>query len=297
MSKSSRPDIQVLEDRVDRLCDQLLEYKEIRLYRTTKDRLAAVAKKLADCQLLINDIVSSDGTVASSTPLCNPPEYTSTLTEFNEDADLSDQFLMGPAKAESETSQNYSPKAIVSTYSKRFQEAFDTEGHATGIIQVNQFWQILNSWYQNRFTPQPRNPDFHFKANRIHEWVNLFIIAAGHALHNGLFPAFVSDTSAWIHNLNTSKDGGWVLPYSIMRLQPNLSESVTLEAVLIEKMVKPFVYDEDFYLEEMRTIYLMAANTNTDPENDLSIQSILERCPKLVRTSSFDIKKYDKEVQ
>ena len=287
MPKNSRPDIQVLEDRIVRLKAQLLEYKDIRLYKTTKNRLSAVGQELEECSMIINDIVTASTNNISASSLSALDDAGMSMSEFNEDGDLFDVSLLS-----STHSCSYSAKDIVSTYSNRLRQFAESEGRSTGIIQVNQFWQILNFWYQSRFTPAVRNPNFHFKANRIHEWIDLMMIAAGHSLHEGQFPSFISDMNAWIKLLNTPKDETWVLPYCVLQLAKADPSIYTQEAVLIESMVKPFIYDDSFYPNELHSIRKIVIDNSSFSTIDLSLESILQSCPRLLRTSSFNIAKY-----
>ena len=207
-----------------------------------------------------------------------------------------DTFLLSPTENEAQTEESYSAKEIVRTYSSRLRESAESEGRGTGIIQVNQFWQVLNFWYQNRFTPLTRNPNFHFKANRIHEWIDLLILAAGHALHEGQFPTFISDMNAWTKDLNTSKDDAFVLPFCVMRMNKLEPTYCTQEAVLIEDMVKPFIYNSEFYPNELHSVKEIVINNSRFTKDDLALETILQECPRLLRTSSFDIAKYQEGV-
>ena len=294
--KNSRPDIQVLEDRIVRLKAQLLEYKDIRLYKATKNRLSAVSAELQECMMIIDDIVSADTNNISASSLSAIDDSGLGISEFSEDGDLVDTALLKPSEDDSQSSDSYSAKEIVSTYSSRLKEYSESEGRSTGIIQVNQFWQVLNFWYQNRFTPLTRNPNFHFKANRIHEWIDLLILAAGHALHEGQFPSFVSDMNSWTRDLNTPKDDAFVLPFCVMRMKRLDSECCTQEAVLIEDMIKPFLYTSEFYPDELHSVKKIVITNSGFTEEDLDLETILQQCPRLLRTSSFDIAKYQKGV-
>ena len=192
VAKDSRPDIQVLEDRIVRLKSQLLEYKGIRLYSSTKRRLSAVAKELAGCISVIDSVINSNSNVISASSISALTECDLNIPEFTENDDLLDNFLLEtPIGDDIPHRSTYSPKEIVSTYCKRLKEGSSTEGNISGVLQVNQFWKLLNAWYQARFTPAIRDPKFRFKSDKIHEWIDLMMIAAGRALHEKMFPLFV----------------------------------------------------------------------------------------------------------
>lgn len=292
MPKNSRPDIQVLEERIVRLKAQLLEFKELRLYGVTKKRLSVVSTELTECLSIIDEIVNS--TPSGATPNVFDEKFNANISEFANDGDLLDTFLLTPSSANSETvaDERYSARDIVKTYSERMQACADC---STGIIQINQFCQLMNSWYQARFTPAVKNPHFFFKASRIHEWIDLLMISAGDALHKGIFPAFVSDIQRWIEDLNTPKDESYLLPYSVMQMKDKKHSSCTQEAVLIELIVKSTLYDSSFYGEDQHSIRQIVLASGRYTEEDLKVQSILSSCPKLIVTSSFDISKYQEE--
>ena len=60
---NSRPDIQVLEDRVIKLKSQIEEFKGLRLYRVTKQRLAKVCSELEECSDILSEIVEGNDIV------------------------------------------------------------------------------------------------------------------------------------------------------------------------------------------------------------------------------------------
>lgn len=296
MPKNSRPDIQVLEDRIVRLKSQLVEYKDLRLYQTTKNRLSVVSDQLEECIVMIHEIVNKDSNNISATSSSAYDQYPGEgPSEFSYDGDLLDTFLFSPDSEETVSkSSKHSPKEIVKTYSKKLQQCADTVGCSSGIIQVNQFCQVLNSWYKTRYTPSntKRNPNFFFKADRIHEWIDLLMLAAGHALHEGLFPAFIQDMNAWIQDLNTPKDEEWVLPYSVIRMKSLDPSCCTQEAVLLEKTIKGAIYDDTFYPEKRHSIEKIVISKGRFTAEDMDLSKLVRCNSKIVVTSSFDITKF-----
>lgn len=293
MAKSTRPDIQVLEDRVTRLKSQISEYTDLRLYRVTKQRLAQVYSELESCLEILDGVLESESNSVPRSSISALTECPNDhISEFSIDGDISDDltdtFVVEPKEAE-----HHSAKEIVKTHSQRIQDCADTVGCSSGIIQVNQFCQLLNSWYQTRFAPSSnRNPGFFFKAARIPEWIDLLITAAGEALHSGVYPDFVSEMSTWIADLNTDRDQLWVLPYNVMQLKESAPTICTKEAIVLEKIVKPSIYDESFYKYRLHSIEdAYVHNSGTDPA-DLTLGNIIQDCPRLIVTSSFDSAKY-----
>mgnify|MGYP006988864590 CR=1 FL=1 len=298
MPKNSRPDIQVLEDRIVRLKAQLLEYKDLRLYGVTKKRLSAVSEELSECISIINEIVDAGTNNISDSSMSAYDVYPGLgPAEFSQDGDLLDTSLLNLNSAEpSLSSSAISSREIVSTYAARMKGCAETVGCSSGIIQVNQFCQVMNSWYQSRFTPPKRNPRFFFKADRIHEWIDLLMIAAGHSLNEGTFADFIADTNTWIGDLNTPKDQAWVLPLAVMRMKDINAASCSKEAVLLEKIIKPSIYSANFYPEEKHTVQKIVMNNTVFTDKDLELDNILKSCTsKLVITSSFDSAKYQED--
>lgn len=297
MAKDSRPDIQVLEDRIVRLKSQLLEYKKMRLYSSTKRRLSAVAKELSECISIIDSITNNNSNVISASSLSAITECdVLNIPEFTENDDLLDNFLLAtPIGDDLQHRSTYSPKEIVSTYCKRLKEGSSTEGNVSGVLQVNQFWKLLNSWYQARFTPAIRDPKFRFKSDKIHEWIDLLMIAAGRALHEKMFPLFVQQVYGWVNKLNGPDGELWVLPYSVMQYHTLESSFCTPEAVLFECMIKPFLYDASFYPNELHSVRNIVMTNGGYTAADLDLETIISNSTSIFCTSCFDIKKY-KEV-
>lgn len=293
---NSRPDIQVLEDRVVRLKSQVSQYADIRLYKVTKDRLSKVCSELEECISILNSVVGRSNNMVSSTSISAFTDSPSdTLSEFSvdSDSDLSDtlSFYRPP-----QASNSNSPKVIVKNYATRIQQCADEVGCSSGIIQVNQFCQLLNSWYQTRFAPSPaRNPNFRFKATRIWEWIDLLIVSAGKSLHDGMFPSFLSDVQAWIDRINVDKELVWVLPYGVMQIEKSLPKAYTLEAIVIERIVKPSLFNESFYIQNRHTIEQNYKSAFGVSDDDLKMDALIQQCPKFILTSSFDSSKYSSE--
>lgn len=289
---NSRPDIQVLEDRVIRLKSQIEEFKGLRLYRVTKQRLAKVCSELEECSDILSEIVEGNDIVKRDSISAFRDTPSDGILEFSDDTDLSDTFIAYPTQNKAQPDSS-SPKVIVKTYSVRIQECANTIGCSSGIIQVNQFCQLLNRWYQARFAPSPvRNPNFRFKANRICEWIDLLMIAAGNALVQEMFPNFLSDMYSWIDSLSTDQDQTWPLPYSVMQLKLLTATCCTKEAVLLEKILKPSLYHSAFFSQNMHSIEEIYSNSFGIHGDELELDKIIQSCPRLTVTSSFDASKF-----
>ena len=299
MPKNSRPDIQVLEDRICRLKNQLLEYKGLRLYGVTKKRLSAVSEDLSECLSIIKEIVEDNSFSSGVSDISAfNSYYGGNQPEFAVDNDLMDTLLIDPSDNRSNLFTNsskddrYTPSQIVREYSQRISSCALNTGCSSGILQVNQFCQLLNNWYQHRFSPEFRHKDFRFKAVRIHEWIDLLMLAAGKSLNNGSFSSFISEVNSWIDDINTSKDELWPLPKSVMGMQRTTADSCTREAVLLEMIIKSELYDDSFYPEQKNSVKQIVISDSDIPESELDVDSIIQNSPKLIVTSSFNAQKY-----
>lgn len=275
--------MQVLEDRVVRLKSQIEQFKGLRLYNVTKQRLARVSDELEDCVAILAQIIG-DAHVDDSVSTINHSQYSpEAISEFSnsDDDDLSDLLYSSDTERDSHpNSSNYSSKFIVGTYSARLQQCVDSVSAVTNIVEVNQFMQLLNDWYQARFTPREgiRNPRFYFKSSSIHDWIDLMMLAAGSSMHEHRFEVFVSDMYAWIATLNTSDDSTWALPYSVLQFKQQNYGAVTLEAIMLEKLIKPSLYDESFYKHYVDSIECMYTETTGVTSNMLELNTILNKC-------------------
>lgn len=284
---TTRPDIQVLEDRVVRLKSQVESFQGLRLYSVSKERLRKAASELIQCAEILSAVAGP--TTASSNATSMPNQNTfHQISEFSSDGDdLNDVLELNGAFPRS-----YNSKYIVGGYSQRLMKCSFETGCSSGIIQVNQVIQLLNTWYQTRFTPSTgfRNPRFVFKADSIVEWINAFILASGNAIHSDTFQTFNNEVRIWINTLNTDHDPLWAIPYNVKLAA---TEECTLEAVLLEKMIKPSLYDKSFYLHDMHTIENIYLSTFDVSKDELKISNLINNCNKLIITSSFDINKYE----
>lgn len=292
MPKNSRPDIQVLEARVSRLRAQLLEYKEIRTYDITKHRLRRVANELEECMMIIAEITDKDDSNSRRLIALREPEGPRD-NEFEDDGDLADVLFNGPEESDnnsevSKKSRGYRPKFIVGQFAINLQKCADTP---TGIIQINQMSQILNSWYQARFTPETRNPNFYYKASRIHEWIDLLILAGGKALYEGTFSEFKLYMDKWIEDLNTSKDENWLLPLQVRQITQS-SGAYTKEAIFIEKIIKSILYTDTFYGDLKDSVARIVIKEEGYDKNEVTIEALLKSCKHVIPTSSFDVTRY-----
>ena len=295
MADIRRPDIQVLEDRIKRIKSQIAEYKGLKVYSSTQKRLAAVRDDLAFCLTQLDNILCCNESSAKPVDLVSGVfkvllesdklgDLDNNLQTFEDD--LNDVFSISI----SGQADSYPPKTIVSNYHKRLMTCAI---EPSGILQFNQFCQDLSSWFEARFSSDSCNSNFKYRADRIHEWIDLFIIAAGSALHDMTFAAFRSELSDWLAKLQTEEDWNWVVPEGVMRFQKYKASDCTKEAILLERIVKSTLYDDSFYPSLRDSIAQIVIKSGRFSAEELRTDSILADCKRfLVVTSSFDPEKY-----
>ena len=296
----SRPDIQVLEDRIARIKKQITECTKYKYYSITKQRFDIMYDQLDECMLMLASITgrnkSKDIDLDSAHHSKNSPENYICPSLYDESDDISDDEFsdITDDNLGLPSSSNYTPREIVCKYRDSLQDCCDF-GITCGIIQIGQFCILLNDWYKARFVPNNRNPKFFFKASRICEWLNLFILSAGYSLHHKQFDIFVATTRNWIETLNTAYDDCWVVPSDVLRIRNKENKGFNKEAVLIEDMIKPCIYNKEFYPEELHSIRDMVSKNEDFIDDTLDFKSLLESMPQLVVTSTFDITEYTEE--
>ena len=297
----SRPDIQVLEDRIARIKKQITECTKYKYYSITKQRFDIMYDQLDECMSMLASITgrsnkSEDIDLNSTHHSKNSPENYICPSLYDESDDISDDEFsdITDDNLGLPSLSNYTPREIVCKYRDGLQDCCDF-GITSGIIQIGQFCILLNDWYKARFVPDNRNPKFFFKASRIREWLNLFILSAGYSLHYKQFDIFVASTRNWIETLNTAYDDCWVVPSDVLRIRSKENKGSNKEAILIEDMIKPCIYNKEFYPEELHSIRDMVSKNEDFIDDKLDFKSLLESMPQLVVTSTFDITKYTEE--
>ena len=97
---------------------------------------------------------------------------------------------------------------------------------------------------------------------------------------------------SWIDSLSTDQDQTWPLPYSVMQLKLLTATCCTKEAVLLEKILKPSLYHSAFFSQNMHSIEEIYSNSFGIHGDELELDKIIQSCPRLTVTSSFDASKF-----
>lgn len=313
-----RLDVELLEQRAERLYTQLDKHRDYKTYAPTRHRLMAVKRKLTDCIEILNKLTKEDEAKALFR-LVDPVLDTDSLPVPNIDSTsiakiearlsyLENQLKVSgkssePVKTSSsklrvdtKPTSSYTSSFIVSQFCTRIHNCSSKavmEGF--GIIEINQLSKLFDSWYTAKFHPDFRKKDFRFKAVRIAEWIDWFILSAGYSIADGKFLQFRSEVEEWINQLSidTSPSHVYPVPCIVSQVNTYVSYNYTKQAVLIESILKPYLYDTSFYPEKLHSIRQIVMQQTGLSESDLSVRSILNGNHGFVVTSSFDWNRYN----
>ena len=201
------------------------------MYAKTVDRCKAVKEQLQECIGILDLFIEE-----------TPAEQTTPETvEVPEVAE----------KLEEETSA-MSTKAIMKHYAETL---LSLDNMSTNILEVSMCCRLLASWFGNRYMPEIKNPKFFYKATKIHNWIDAILITYGEAVHNNRVHIYSSELNDWIGSLITDPDNVWPLPYFIQQKMKSSYLEIPYEAVVIEHIVKPKIFNSEFYPEYLDTIF------------------------------------------
>lgn len=358
-----RLDVELLEQRAERLYTQLDKHRDYKTYAPTRHRLMTVKRKLVNC-IEILDTLTKENEAKAFFQLIDPMLDTSThpmssisdaehvsdtVADATSSATITDKLdilitkldainhsisnscdrsvesvsgnhnvtsFLGTSKnyfdsnsdlneysidctlnnsTDQLTSTSYSPKSIVKTFSIKFQSLAETVGVDSGILQIGQVCHLFNSWYQYRFNPIYRDNSFYFKSENIHKWIDCMILSAGKAIHNSKLDIYIRDVNSWIDGIRTKvSPQPFPLPPQASEVNFFTSSDYTIEAALIEAIIKPKLYDESFYIEDMHTVRDLVCTNLQLTEDELTIQSIIDKSSKFILSSNFDISRFER---
>jgi len=212
---------------------------------TNSDKIASAENSIIRAHGLINDVISSKRSLQNHTrQRCYQlKKYTQQLEKLLDE-------LSSPENEEdlvdySEISTSYSGKTIVNTYSHAFKNCTNC---SFGVIEFGIFASLTNEWFSARFTPEIRNPKFKYKADRISRWLDIMIIAFGAYAHEGTVDTYQDMMHEWIQQISSDFSEIWPMPYFITSFEDSVyTNDYTPEAILLERLYKPHVYDRNFY--------------------------------------------------
>ena len=293
--ETSRPDMQVVQDRVKRLKYDLTWYPKNKLYGPTKKKLLEIKKDLLDCILSIDEAVNSDVDTSSTVDLDSNWDATqqcnnTVINETDLTCDLTSSLDTIDNHETLEEVEQYNPKYIMSTFRRRL---VDNTNTSFGIIQVSRMWFTIVLWFEKRYSRDSSNSQFKYKASNICNWIDLILIAAGYAIHTRIFNSFINEFNSWIETLGTDKDRNWILPQNIMNIKKSGNYIYTAESVLLEQMIKSLLYDSTFYASLLHSVKNTVLQNRDYTEEELSIENMIENNEgKWTITSDFNIDKY-----
>lgn len=142
-------------------------------------------------------------------------------------------------------------KAIMKHYSESLLQLNSANSN---ILEVSMCCRLLASWFGNRYMPEIKNPKFFYKATKIHNWIDAIMITFGEAVHENRAHIYASEMNDWITSLISDLDNVWPLPYFIQQQLKSDYIDVSYEAVVIEHIIKPKIFNSEFYPEYADTI-------------------------------------------
>lgn len=303
MGSTWHPDIKVLENRASKLNSIIQEFQGYKYQNKSKARLTEVAAILRQCADELDSIVDyhPEPVVAINSSDCAVLESVDN-SMYTSDSDLADNIDLNDLHANKEmlipvpNKDQYSSKYILFRYTSKFRSlsvsSFTSQLDSTGIKEVDQFISLLDSWFSTRYSNASKDPNYLYSAHTICKWIDLFIVAGGLALYQAKYDVFLNECNRWIEDLKYTYSNidklpakeiqktRFPTPYSVKEIDTDLN-ACTLHAILIEKLVKPLIYDKSFYFDRMCTIedIYLASMTHPYSKEELTVDMILDMYP------------------
>lgn len=280
-NKSKRPDFPMITARLSRLEDDVAKgvqwYNEQNnLYKCTKDNFVEWYFRLKQCVELLEtlDIFQNVSGTKSISDLESIP------SELYSKDDLDDVFNTSllDGLTEFPANDDYTPKFILKTYRTKLQKLADT---TEGMNKVSSLGYYLNLWFTVRYSPNEANSCFRYKASRIHEWIDLIILAFGQSIHNNTLFTFCTEFDSWLESIERDHSQTWILPKTIMQFQGKGAIACTKEALLLERIIKPILYDDDFYPNLSRSLEQIVIQFEGSGVELLTDAELAKDCPCL----------------
>lgn len=296
MSSTWHPEIKVLENRAAKLSSIIQEFQGYKYQNKSKARLAQVADLLRQCADDLDGIIDHRPESVAMGPSIQAASKKVTYSSCNSDLDdtIDLSILQSPAKKiliPNPDKGQYTSKYILYRYTNKFRSIskYADQASFTGIKEVDEFMSLLASWFSTRYSNASKDPGYVYSACTICKWVDLLIVAGGLALYQSKYREFIYDCKRWLDQLNHTYSNinrlpakeiqktRYPIPYSVKELDSDLS-ACTLHAILIEKLVKPHIYDKSFYFNRMCTIEDIYLNSMSCPysKEELTVDMILD---------------------
>lgn len=255
----------------DYIIDEIDAHK--RVTSATKQNHLEMKRKLLECLELVDELLEQDNVVFDETPA----EDSCDLDDILIPEVLPSLNKPTPTLDESRPKDKYTPKFIIHNYARRLEVAVEDDYESS---VASNFVVLLDSWFKQRFLPSIPDPTFHYTASRITEWVDILILSYGKAVHDDRDADFRADFRGWLSDLQTRTDK-WPVPSSVRNVvDSGRTADYTQEAVLIEKLVKPHIYDSEFYSTKMNSVANIVIEHNQDVEL-LDINKMADNCPNI----------------
>lgn len=210
------------------------------MYNKTKLKYRELASELLDCVGFIADMLEED-------LLDNSAEYV--IDEFQElsvphqDAEeqkaVSDEIQMKAKKIEAKmtaitqetpvTHKDPRNKHTISMFGKILSELPDSEYETD---EAKECATYISRWWQVRFNPDNKNPNFRYNMTKLPEWIDSIIIAFGKYKHDKKISRFRKQFDSWLLSVETDLDNIYSTPFFIHELYNSTDpDNFTDEAV------------------------------------------------------------------
>ena len=293
-------DVESLKNKANRIKNQLHKYEGRLIYSPTKKKLVEVSVILKECNNIIDKLTEGSRSKQSQSTTKNVTNFndvSSTVDKAREailepiscnsvddgsdiNVDLSDVLPLS-----NKPDNRYIPKYIVGSYIAKLSLFSINNDFSTGFVEVDEFSNLLNNWFKIRYLHHAEN--FNYRAEYISNYIDLMILKAGHSLHLGAFNDFVSTVNQWLSDLsfNSSK---YSVPVEVSSITKLANKGATLEAVLIEKLIKPYIYDDSFYPDKLNSIedkYLESSSQLLN-KDIITVNYLINLCPTVTLVSN-----------
>lgn len=145
--------------------------------------------------------------------------------------------------------------------------------------EVSDCRQIIYRWYFSRYLPKKRDPQFHYQATKIPDWIDAIIIAYGEAWHNRFTRKFKNKMNDWLSAIEQGNSDPWALPYFIQEtLQSKEPDDFNYEAIMLEREISRHLFDSKFFYNHKGRVARIIKEHNQDIVDIPDKSDLLRRC-------------------
>lgn len=233
-----------VEKLVHRLKDVLTSASENNpnMYNKTKLRYRELASDLLDCVGIIADMLEEDLLDNSADYVVDEFEELSVpqhdlaaqkkeTSAIKEKIKTIDEKVTNIDKETNVTHKDPRNKHTISKFGKILADLPDGEFQSEDAKECATY---ISQWWQARFNPDVKNPNFRYNMTKIPEWIDSIVIAYGKFQHDNKLKKFKKQFDSWIRSVETDVTNIYSTPFFIHELYNSSDpENFTDEAVEI----------------------------------------------------------------